>query len=138
MKKYLNLSLFYALAAMVCGVFYREFTKWKGFTGLTALGKLHTHLFILGMVVYLLVALFALLTTVEEQKSFRLFMLLYNIGLPLTTLMMLLRGVSQVLGMVLSRKMDAALSGMAGMGHILLGTGLILLLTSLKKSAKKA
>ncbi|MEG0756372.1 MAG: DUF2871 family protein, partial [Oscillospiraceae bacterium] len=27
MKKYLNLSLIYAIAAMVGGVFYREFTK---------------------------------------------------------------------------------------------------------------
>lgn len=45
MKKYLNISLIYAIAAMVGGVFYREFTKWNGFTGMTALGKVHTHLF---------------------------------------------------------------------------------------------
>ena len=30
MKKYLNLSLAYAIAAMAGGVFYREFTKWNG------------------------------------------------------------------------------------------------------------
>ena len=59
MKKYLNLSLIYAIAAMVGGVFYREFTKFNGYTGVTALGKVHTHLFLLGMVLFLLVALFA-------------------------------------------------------------------------------
>ena len=46
MKKYLNYSLVYAVAAMVGGVFYREFTKWNGYTGVTRLGKVHTHLFI--------------------------------------------------------------------------------------------
>ena len=49
MKKYLNISLVYGIAAMVGGVFYREFTKWNGFTGVTALGKVHAHLFLLGM-----------------------------------------------------------------------------------------
>ena len=44
--------------AMICGVFYREFTKAMGFTSITALGKLHVHLFLLGMVVFLLFTLF--------------------------------------------------------------------------------
>ena len=57
MKKYLNISLIYAIAAMVGGVFYREFTKWNGFTGMTALGKVHTHLFLLGMLMFLIIAL---------------------------------------------------------------------------------
>ena len=51
MKKYLNISLGYAIAAMLGGVFYREFTKWNEFTGVTTLGKVHTHLFLLGMIV---------------------------------------------------------------------------------------
>lgn len=39
MKKYLNISLIYAVAAMAGGVFYREFTKFNGYTGVTAPGK---------------------------------------------------------------------------------------------------
>ena len=39
MKKYLNLSLAYAVAAMAGGVFYREFTKLNGFVGVTALAR---------------------------------------------------------------------------------------------------
>lgn len=58
MKKYLNLAFVYAIAAMAGGVFYREFTKWNGFAGRTALGKVHPHLFLLGTVIFLLIALF--------------------------------------------------------------------------------
>ena len=43
MKKFINISLIYAIAAMAGGVFYREFTKFNNFTGVTALGKVHAH-----------------------------------------------------------------------------------------------
>ena len=137
MKKYLNLSLIYAVFAMAAGVFYREFTKWNGFTGVTALGKVHAHLFFLGMMVFLLVALFSERHALKEQKSFRIFLWLYNIGVPLTAVMLAVRGVLQVLGTPLSAGTDAAVSGIAGIGHILTGAGLILLLVSLKKAADK-
>ncbi|MEG1686607.1 MAG: DUF2871 domain-containing protein [Angelakisella sp.] len=136
MKKYLNISLGYAIAAMVGGVFYREFTKFNGFTGVTALGKVHTHLFLLGMVMFLLVALFAAHSKLEEQKQFRLFQISYNIGVPLTAVMLVVRGVPQVLGMTLPAGASAAISGISGIGHIFTGVGLILLLLSLKKIAK--
>lgn len=137
MKKYLNLSLIYAVFAMAAGVFYREFTKWNGFTGVTALGKVHAHLFLLGMMVFLLVALFSERHALKEQKSFRIFLWLYNIGVPLTAVMLAVRGILQVLGTPLSAGTDAAVSGIAGIGHILTGAGLILLLVSLKKAADK-
>lgn len=136
MKKYLNYSLGYAIAAMVGGVFYREFTKWNGFTGVTALGKVHAHLFMLGMLVFLVVALFAAHNDLAKQKTFRVFMCLYNIGLPLTAVMLVVRGIPQVLHIALSAGADAVISGVAGIGHILIGTGLILLLISLEKTAK--
>ena len=78
MKKYLNIAMIYAAAAMIGGVFYREFTKFYQYTGVTALGKVHTHLFILGMIVFLIVALYAKNMKLEEQKTFRPFMILYN------------------------------------------------------------
>ena len=136
MKKYLNYSLGYAIAAMAGGVFYREFTKRNGYTGVTALGKVHAHLFLLGMLVFLIVALFAAHNDLAGQKIFRLFLCLYNIGLPLTAIMFVVRGIPQVLNITLSAGADAAISGFAGIGHILIGIGLILLLLSLKKTAK--
>ena len=92
MKKYLNISFLYAVAAMAGGVFYREFTKFNGYTGTTALGKVHTHLFLLGMLMFLVIALYA--------------------------------------------AANASISGIAGIGHILTGAGIILLLLSLKTLAK--
>ena len=68
MKKFLNLSLIYAIAAMAGGVFYREFTKFNGFTGVTALGKVHTHLFLLGMLVFLVIALYGARFDLREQE----------------------------------------------------------------------
>lgn len=137
MKKYLNLAMGYAIAAMAGGVFYREFTKLNHFSGITMLSKVHAHLFMLGMMVFLLVALFSRQMDLEKEKSFRRFFLIYNIGLPLTVLMMLVRGIIQVKETPLSAGADAAISGIAGIGHILLSIGLLLLLVTLKRAAEK-
>ena len=136
MKKYLNVSLIYALAAMAGGVFYREFTKFNHFSGVTALGKMHTHLFLLGMLVYLVIALYAAHNDLGKLRSFRAFLWCYNIGVPMTAAMMVVRGVPQVLGLTLSNAASASISGIAGIGHILTGAGIVLLLVSLKKLAK--
>ncbi|MDY4741713.1 MAG: DUF2871 domain-containing protein [Lachnospira sp.] len=134
MKKYLNVSLIYAVAAMIGGVFYREFTKLNSFDGITVLGKVHTHLFLLGMITFLIVALFAGKLALKEQKVFRVFMIVYNIGVSLTVVMMVIRGIVQVLGVSLSSGQSASISGIAGIGHIMTGIGIILLIISLKKA----
>ena len=126
MKKYLTVSLVYALAAMAGGVFYREFTKFSGFVGETALGKVHPHLFLLGMMMYLLVALFTAHGDLTQHRSFRAFLVTYNLGVPLTAIMLLVRGVTQVTGVALS---TGAISGIAGIG-------LVLLLLTLRKAAR--
>jgi hypothetical protein len=134
-KKYVNAALIYALAAMAAGVFYREFTKACGFSGVTMLSKAHGHLFMLGMMVFLLVALIAGRLPVEKEKSFHAFLVLYNIGVPLTAVMMIVRGITQVLATPLSASADAMIAGIAGIGHILAGLGLICLLSALRKHA---
>lgn len=48
--------------------------------------------------------------------------------------MLVVRGVTQVLAPTLSSGMDAAISGMAGIGHILLGVSMVLLLKQIKRS----
>ncbi|EFI41454.1 DUF2871 domain-containing protein [Peptoniphilus sp. oral taxon 386] len=136
MKKYLNFSLIYAIIAMIGGIFYREVTKWNEFSGVTVLGKVHTHLFLLGMMLFLIVALFAENNNLHEQKSFNIFIYVYNIGVAITVVMMVVRGVLQVLNILLSSKVDAAISGIAGIGHILVGVGIILLLVALKNSKR--
>ena len=137
MKKYLNYSLSYGVMGLVCEVYFREFTKIMGFTGITTLSKAHPHFLILGTMLFLIVALFSDRLDLEKDKTFALFMRIYNIGLPLTVLMMLIRGTLQVLGTPLSKGLNASISGIAGIGHILLGAGLILLIVSLKKAKTK-
>lgn len=136
MKKYLNISLIYAVAALICGVFYREFTKWNGYNEVTTLGKAHVHLFVMGMIVFMMVALFSIHQELEKCKIFRVFIWIYNIGLFITTVMMVVRGITQVMNTSLSHGADAAISGIAGIGHILTGVGIVLLLISLKKTSE--
>ena len=69
-------------------------------------------------------------------KTFRAFFWTYNIGVPLTAGMLLVRGILQVLSLPVSTGFSAAISGFAGIGHILVGVGIILLLVTLKKIAK--
>ncbi|WP_345941867.1 DUF2871 family protein [Gemmiger formicilis] len=46
--------------------------------------------------------------------------------------------MAQVLGTALSSGMSAAISGIAGIGHILLGVSLVLLLLQVKRSVADA
>lgn len=133
MKRYINTALLYVIFAMAGGVFYREFTKFNGFTGKTTLSVVHTHYFLLGMVFFLLLLL------VEKNFSFtgvktRRVLAAYHIGLNLTAVMFAIRGMVQVLVPVLSAGMNAAISGIAGIGHILLGFSMVLLLVQIKRS----
>ena len=52
MKRYINTALLYAIFAMTGGVFYREFTKFNGYTAKTTLSVVHTHYFLLGVVFF--------------------------------------------------------------------------------------
>ena len=93
MKRYMNCALLYSVLAMAGGVFYREFTKLNAFTGKTTLSVVHTHYFLLGMVVFLLLLL------LEKNFSFTgsgtgKVLAVYHTGLNLTALMF---GISLVL-----------------------------------------
>lgn len=133
MKRYINSALLYAVLAMAGGVFYREFSKFNGFTGRTSLGLVHTHYFMLGMFFFLLLLMLEKTFSFTTAKTGRV-LAVYHIGLNLSAVMLLVRGVTQVLGLSLSSALTASISGMAGIGHILLGVSLVLLLLQLKRS----
>ena len=67
---------------------------------------------------------------------FRRFYGLYNVALPFMTVMFTVRGVVQVLGTPLSSGADAAISGIAGIGHILMSVSIVMLFLALKAMAK--
>ena len=139
MKRHVIVALVYAVLAMICGVFYREFTKAMGFTGVTALGKLHVHLFLLGMVVFLLFALFDAKFGLQKHKLYIPFMVIYNAGVGIMCIMLIVRGIYDVVG---GEAPDGAISGVAGIGHILVAVGIVLffvmLLLSLRKNDKSS
>ena len=135
----MNMALLYAILAMVGGVFYREFTKFNGFTAKTTLSVVHTHYFLLGMVFFLLLLLLEKNFSFTGAKTRRV-LVIYHIGLNLTAVMFIVRGVAQVLvpASSLSSGMNGAISGVAGIGHILLGVSIILLLVQIRRSVLAA
>lgn len=137
MKKLIQTAGVYGLFALAGGVFYREFTKFQGFDGVTSLAFVHVHLLVLGTILFLLLASFAANTKLTTYKKFNRFLLFYNIALPATTTMMVVRGVTQVLRTPLSKGIDAAISGMAGIAHILMLVAFIFLYQSLMQMAKE-
>ena len=129
-KRYANMAIVYAVIAMVFGVFYREFTKFSDFTGQTRLSVMHTHYFLLGMIFFLVLMLAEKVFAFSDRNAGR-FLIVYHVGLNVTGLLM--RGLTQVWGTELSRGLDASISGIAGIGHILTGVSIILLLLKIRK-----
>lgn len=137
MKKYANGALVYSILAMVGGVFYREFTKFNGFTGTTSLGFVHTHYFALGMIGFLLLLLLEKSLSFTDRSVGRA-VAAYHAGLNVTAGMLVVRGVTQVLDIALTRGASAAISGIAGLGHIVLGVSIVLILLGVKRAAAAA
>lgn len=133
MKKLVNIAFAYAIIGLIAGVFYREYTKFKEFEGDTMLSVVHTHSFALGMLVMLIVLVLFKVFELEGNKKIKRFLLLYNIGLPLTIIMLIIRGVLQVEMTELSSGLDASISGIAGIGHIIVATGIVFLFLGLKE-----
>ncbi|WP_061015890.1 DUF2871 domain-containing protein [Microbacterium sp. CCH5-D1] len=113
------------------GIRPKEFTKINDFPEgeSTQLGLVHTHLLVLGFVVLLIVLLLEKAFTLSESRLFGWFFWLYNAGLVLTTAMMIWHGSLTVLG----QESSGMIAGIAGLGHILLSAGMILLFLALRK-----
>lgn len=132
-KRYANLALVYGIAAMVFGVFYREFTKFSHFSGKTNLSVMHTHYFMLGMFFFLMLMVIEKVLAFSD-KGVGKAVVVYQVGLNITGIGFLVRGLTQVWGTELSRGMDASISGIAGIGHILMGVCMVVLLVRIRKA----
>ncbi len=133
MKRYMNLSLLYTVLGLAVGVFYREFTKFNGFTGKTVLAVVHTHYLVLGMLFFLLLLIleknFAFTSEKTEKR-----IIVYNAGLNVTAVVFLVKGILETLEADLSSAASGMISGAAGIGHILLGVTLVLIILDVRKS----
>ena len=97
------------------------------YTAWTTLFVVHTHYFILGMMFFLILGLISMNMNLKINRA----VLFYNIGLNLTAIMLIVRGIIQVLDL---NVISALISGIASIGHILLGISLFMILLDIKRS----
>lgn len=127
MKRLMNASIVYGVLALVPGgVFYSEFTKLNGFTTLSVV---HTHCLMLGMVLFLLLVVVKKNFHFVDNKVLK-YLLFYRIGLNLTVVMLVVRGVVQVLSL------DVSSVVLFGIAHLILGISMVLILISIRKCIK--
>lgn len=130
MKKIFNAAFAYMIIGVLAGLFYREFTKANDFPegDFTQLGVVHTHLLTLGFIVLLLVLVLDKVFGLSDSKLFSWFFWTYNVGIILTVGMMVWHGMLTVLG----EESNAMIAGIAGLGHIALSVGMVLLFLTLR------
>jgi hypothetical protein len=129
MRTILTTAHVYMILGLISGLYYRELTKATGFTGETQLGVVHTHLLALGMLFFLVVLALDKLFALSGHPLFRWFFGIYNAGLAVTIATMTVKGTLTVLG----HETGEPLALVAGLGHILLTVGLVLLFVTLGK-----
>lgn len=133
MRKLVNFSFAYMLLGVASGLFFREFTKINDFPegAWTQLSVVHTHLLVLGFIMLLLVLLLENAFGLSaHRKLFAWFLGTYNAGVILTTGMQLAHGIMTVLGAESSK----LISGIAGLGHMSITAGMVLLFVMLRRS----
>lgn len=132
----LTATAVYTVLGLAAGLFYREFTKLNGFEeGMPGqLAVSHTHILTLGMIIPLIVLALEKSFRLSASRLFRWFFWIYNAGVVVTTAMLVWHGVLQVLHADPSKM----IAGIAGVGHLLLGAGFVLLLIVLGKAVTRA
>lgn len=131
--KLLNSAFMYMILGVLSGLFYREFTKANDFPEgtFTQLGLAHTHLLTLGFIVLLIVLLLEKVFTLSASSTlFSWFFWVYNAGVALTSGMLIWHGMLTVLG----RESSPMIAGIAGLGHIFLSAGMVMLFVLLRQA----
>lgn len=137
MKKIINTAIFYMIYGLTAGAFYREYTKFKAFSGVTTLAKVHPHVLVLGMLVFLIIGAYSYnKEDLIKTKSFSRFYKVYNIALIGTSLTRFVRGLTQVNISQSTKAMDMSISVIAVVFHILMAVAFYFLFKSLKSIVK--
>lgn len=131
MHKLFVAAFTYMAVGVASGLFYREFTKAHDFPAgkFTQLGLAHTHLLTLGFIVLLIVLMLEKQFRLSDSKLFGWFFWVYNAGVVLTSATLIWHGSLTVMG----KDSSAMISGIAGLGHIFLTAGMVLLFLALGK-----
>lgn len=131
MKKIFIAAFAYMIIGVLSGLFYREFIKANDFPegDFTQLGLVHTHLLTLGFIVLLIVLVLDKVFGLSGTKMYSCFFWTYNAGIILTSGAMIWHGMLTVL----AQESSAMIAGIAGLGHIALSVGMVLLFLALRK-----
>lgn len=143
-KRYLIVSAVFLALGIIFGVFYREFSKAFGVVNVyTPLGLVHTHFLVLGVAFVLIIGLVSDKMGKGGSKLFKYAFITYIVGVAGAGLLMTARGVLDVLSQ--SEKLvytiqdgaNGAISGISGLFHAVLGTGMVLIFVSWFLKEKK-
>ncbi len=134
MKKYIKFALVFLAIGIACGVFYREFSKAYGVVNVyTTLGLAHTHFLVLGVAFVLIIGLVTEKLGKCSGKLFKAAFVGYACGTLGTGLMIVVRGVFDVLSKspavnyVTPSGANGAIAGVSGIFHAVLGVSFILI-----------
>lgn len=139
MLRLLYTSFTFAVLGVLSGLYYRELSKAHDMfdRAATQLPLVHTHFLVLGFIVLLLVLalerLFHLSDTAPRLNTW--FYWLWIVGVAITGGMMLVKGTMAMRGLDVS---SPAISGIAGLGHMLLTAGVIVLFFLIRKGVTTA
>lgn len=129
-------STAFMVMGLIGGVFYREFTKIYSFTSRTHLGKIHVHTLTLGFILILLLYFLTKDRSEDEIKTLKKPFYTYITGLTFTIVNMVTIGIYEVVSVGEEVIIRAAIDGLSGIGHIVLGVGIVWMFVKLYRLIK--
>lgn len=132
-KRILYAFIVYTSLGLVSGFLYRELTVHFNYTGETQMSVMHTHLLTLGMFMFLMLIPIEKLFKISSYYLFNWFYIVYNVGVVVTIGMQFTKGYMQIAGQSIS----PSIAGFAGMGHVIITAGFILLFILLRQAIIK-
>lgn len=132
-KKLFNQGFILFVAGILVGAFYREYTKYVGFTGITSLSLTHTHLLAPGAMIAFIFAALLKAYNIRESKSLNIAWLLYIVGVLGNAIVLFTRGMFTISAVEISYGLTKAISGISGLLHIAMTVGIIWFLLQVKK-----
>jgi uncharacterized membrane protein len=136
-KKLMRFAIVYAGLALLLGLYYRELEKAFHFEGVTVLSNTHVHGLVLGTIMMLILIMLDKQFQWSSIPSAKTALALYRGGVDGLITMLVVRGTLEVMQTPLESWQDSAISGIAGLTHILLAFGIIYLLLTLQKAIVK-
>ncbi len=105
-------------------------SKGENFSGYSQLNVTHTHLLVLGTIMFLIfVVIEYQLKLTKNSKLFNSFFYLFHLGILVTVAMQYVNGIATIKGFSVS----PAIAGIAGLGHIMISIAFILFFVLLNK-----